>query len=138
MIPSQLNYPLGTSLERVNHANNQINQWEVGNHVKKLLRLEASVNVILYSLFYLFFVLRLLITCCRRLKEWVALQECLLLEAEYASTTYFFVDDNILFCKASLLEWSHLQYILDSYEEDLGQWLNKEKTSILFSPNMKA
>jgi hypothetical protein len=36
------------------------------------------------------------------------------------------------------LEWSYLQHILDRYEKASEQRLNKEKTSISFSPNMKA
>jgi len=50
----------------------------------------------------------------------------------------FFADDILVFCKVSLLEWSYLQHILDRYQKVSGQRLNKEKTSIFFSPNTKA
>jgi hypothetical protein len=52
----------------------------------------------------------------------------------------FFANDSRVFCEESLVEWSHVQHILDSYEKASGQRLNKEKTSIFFiiSLNTKA
>lgn len=47
----------------------------------------------------------------------------------------FFVVDNLLFCNANFLEWSRLVHILKTYEQVLGQMLNKEKTTIFFGPN---
>lgn len=47
----------------------------------------------------------------------------------------FFVDDSILFCRASLTEWKQIQSIMKKYEATFGQCINKQKTSILFSPN---
>jgi hypothetical protein len=50
----------------------------------------------------------------------------------------FFADDSLLFCKANILEWLHIQDILATYEQASGQKLNKKKTSIFFSRNTKA
>ena len=46
-----------------------------------------------------------------------------------------FVDDNIVFCKASEEECDRLIKVLEEYEGDSGQKLNKEKTSLFFSKN---
>jgi hypothetical protein len=46
----------------------------------------------------------------------------------------FFADDSLLFCKANLREWRHIEEILERYERALGQ-INREKTSIFFSKN---
>lgn len=48
-----------------------------------------------------------------------------------------FADDCLLFCKASLFEWLHLQDILLLYEQASGQKLNREKTYIFFSHNTR-
>lgn len=45
----------------------------------------------------------------------------------------FFADDSILFCRASIFEWQHIQSILETYEIATGQTINKEKTSLMFS-----
>jgi hypothetical protein len=50
----------------------------------------------------------------------------------------FFVDDNLLLCRATLREWLRLQNVLTRYENASGQRLNKDKTSIFFSRNTKA
>jgi hypothetical protein len=42
----------------------------------------------------------------------------------------FFVDDNLLFCKANSVEWRRLLRILGIYEAGSGQKLNLQKTSI--------
>ena len=47
----------------------------------------------------------------------------------------FFVDDSLIFCKASLEECDALQKVLRVYEEASGQQLNKVKTSLFFSSN---
>ncbi|XP_059431505.1 uncharacterized protein LOC132165008 [Corylus avellana] len=47
----------------------------------------------------------------------------------------FFADDSLLFCKANLPQWDHLTSVLRAYEEDLGQRLNNNKTSLFFSWN---
>jgi hypothetical protein len=45
----------------------------------------------------------------------------------------FYVDDNLLFCKATSSDWGRLSQLLEYYEKASGQLLNKEKTSIFFS-----
>jgi hypothetical protein len=50
----------------------------------------------------------------------------------------FFADDSLLFCRASIFEWIHIQESLEVYERASGQKLNREKTSIFFSRNTKA
>lgn len=49
----------------------------------------------------------------------------------------FFADDSLLFCRATIAEWTRIQGILASYEKASGQKLNREKTSIFFSRNTK-
>jgi hypothetical protein len=49
----------------------------------------------------------------------------------------FFADDSLLFCKATIFQWLHIQDILQLYEEASGQKINKEKTGIFFSRNTK-
>ena len=50
----------------------------------------------------------------------------------------FFMDDNLLFCKANLFEWHCIQKGFDIYEEASGLKFNKDKISIFFSKNTKA
>jgi hypothetical protein len=47
----------------------------------------------------------------------------------------FFADDNLLFCRTNLAQWSNLLAILQMYEEVSGQKMNNNKTSIFFSRN---
>ena len=49
--------------------------------------------------------------------------------------TYFFVDDSLIFCKATIGECDALQRILKVYEEATGQQLNRAKTLLYFSSN---
>lgn len=42
----------------------------------------------------------------------------------------FFVDDNLVFCKANSMKWSRILFLLDKYEIASGEKLNKEKISI--------
>ena len=46
-----------------------------------------------------------------------------------------FVDDSIVFCRAIVEEGNRVMKVLEDYERDLGQKLNKEKTSLFFSKN---
>ena len=47
----------------------------------------------------------------------------------------FFVDDNIIFCRATIEECSILENILETYESSSCQQLNREKTALSFSCN---
>jgi hypothetical protein len=47
----------------------------------------------------------------------------------------FFVDDSVLFCKASVQEWEKIQVFLELYERASRKKLNREKTSLFFSKN---
>lgn len=47
----------------------------------------------------------------------------------------FFVDDCIIFCRATREECRQVTSMLEVYEKELGQKLNKEKTSLIFSKN---
>jgi hypothetical protein len=49
----------------------------------------------------------------------------------------FFADDSLLFCKANIFEWWHIQEVLRTYEAASGQKLNRDKTSLFFSRNTK-
>jgi hypothetical protein len=42
----------------------------------------------------------------------------------------FFANDSLFFYEANILEWINIQDILIVYEHELGQKLNREKTSI--------
>lgn len=46
-----------------------------------------------------------------------------------------FPDDCVFFCSASTQEWSFRRDLLLAYEKGSGQVLNRQKTSIMFSPN---
>ena len=46
-----------------------------------------------------------------------------------------FTDDSLVFCRATMEESNRVMKILEDYERDLGQKLNKEKTSLFFSKN---
>jgi hypothetical protein len=43
--------------------------------------------------------------------------------------------DNLLFCRANILEWLRIQEVLDIYERASGQKLNNKKASMFFSCN---
>jgi hypothetical protein len=47
----------------------------------------------------------------------------------------FFADDSLILMKARVNGAQELQYILDLYEQVAGQKINREKSSIMFSPN---
>ena len=47
----------------------------------------------------------------------------------------FFIDDSLVFCRATLEECNELQRIFTLYEATLGQQLNKAKTALFFSKN---
>lgn len=49
----------------------------------------------------------------------------------------FFADDSLIFCKATIMEWSILQNVLDRYDQVLGQGLYREKTFIFFNQKTK-
>jgi hypothetical protein len=49
----------------------------------------------------------------------------------------FFADDSLLFCRANLIKWQNVLEILKKYERASGQKLNLDKTSIIFSKNVK-
>lgn len=44
----------------------------------------------------------------------------------------FFVNDNILFCHATLEEWDRVKAILGNYERGEGQVVNNIKSSLFF------
>ena len=44
-----------------------------------------------------------------------------------------FADDSIIFCQASILECERVLKVLEDYERNLGQKVNKEKTALHFS-----
>ena len=46
-----------------------------------------------------------------------------------------FADDSIVFCRAFVEECDRLIKVLEDYEGESGQKLNKEKTSLFFSKN---
>ena len=49
----------------------------------------------------------------------------------------FFADDSIIFCRATVAECEEVAKVLEVYEEESGQKLNREKTSLFFSRNTK-
>ena len=50
-------------------------------------------------------------------------------------THLFFIDDNLLFCKASTQECQNLMATLNLHEAAFGQKINVDKSSIFFSNN---
>lgn len=54
------------------------------------------------------------------------------------SITYIlFVDDSILYHKANMAENKEILDLLDVYEQSSGQQINKDKTSMSYSKNVK-
>ena len=49
--------------------------------------------------------------------------------------TYFFADDSLIFCQATLEECQVLQQVFSVYESVSAQQLNRSKTSLFFSRN---
>lgn len=49
----------------------------------------------------------------------------------------FFANDSIVFCRATVEEGRRIFKVLEDYEAESGQKLNKEKTSLFFSKNTK-
>lgn len=47
----------------------------------------------------------------------------------------FFTNDSIIFYRAKVSEWNAIQKVLDIYVVAVGQWINKQKTGIIFSSN---
>ncbi|KAG2666985.1 hypothetical protein I3760_15G091300 [Carya illinoinensis] len=47
-----------------------------------------------------------------------------------------FVNDSVIFCKADVITNVKIQSLLNKYERALGQCINKEKTSMVFSKNL--
>ena len=47
----------------------------------------------------------------------------------------FFADNSIIFCRATVEEGKRVLKVLEEYEVESGQKLNKEKTSLFFSKN---
>ena len=45
----------------------------------------------------------------------------------------FFADDSIIFYRAIVVECEQVAKVLEMYEEESGQKLNREKTSLFFS-----
>ena len=45
----------------------------------------------------------------------------------------FFVNDSLLFCKAMMQEWGQMSTLLEKYEKESGQQLNKDKIGVFFS-----
>ncbi|KAM3750679.1 hypothetical protein ACB098_04G053400 [Castanea mollissima] len=48
-----------------------------------------------------------------------------------------FANDNLLFCEATTEECQNLMHILAMYERASGQAINRQKTTLFFSPNTK-
>ena len=47
----------------------------------------------------------------------------------------FFVDDSLIFCKASMNDCNSLQHVLKVYEDASGQQMIKAKTSLFVNTN---
>ena len=50
-------------------------------------------------------------------------------------TYFFFADDSLLFCNATIEDCEEIQRLLLVYEKATGQQVNRQKTSLFFSPN---
>jgi hypothetical protein len=47
----------------------------------------------------------------------------------------FFTDDSLILMRARADDAKELRHILEVYEQASGQMINKDKSSIMFSPN---
>ncbi|KAL0016440.1 hypothetical protein SO802_003509 [Lithocarpus litseifolius] len=71
-----------------------------------------------------------------RQKEAVGLIKGVVVSRQAPLTSYlFFADDSIFFCRATMEECKQVALVLDTYEKESGQKLNKDKTSLFFSKN---
>ena len=50
----------------------------------------------------------------------------------------FFADDSIIFCRATMEKCKQVAEVLDTYEKESGQKINRDKTSLFFSKNTRA
>ena len=53
-------------------------------------------------------------------------------------THLFFADDSLLFCNATTADCDEIQRLLMVNERAIGQQVNRQKTSLFFSPNTPA
>ena len=60
----------------------------------------------------------------------------ILITMHYVFHLFFFVDDNIIFGRASRKEMETINHILHCYEKASGQKVNFEKSEMTFSPNV--
>ena len=51
-------------------------------------------------------------------------------------THLFFADNSLIFCKANSQEAKELKRILEMYEQESGQMVNLDKSSVFFSKNV--
>ena len=49
----------------------------------------------------------------------------------------FFVDDSIIFCRATMEECKQMAEVLDTYEKESGQKINKDKNVLVFQQEHK-
>lgn len=50
----------------------------------------------------------------------------------------FFADDSIILCRATMGECKQVAEVLDTYEKESGQKINRDKTFLFFSKNTMA
>ena len=95
----------------------------------------VCVRAIHCHLIYLFFAQRVYQLCCSKLSPMGRLKELKYVVKPLGSIIYFFADDSLILMKAGCSGAQALKQIMCKYELASGQVINKDKSSILFSPN---
>lgn len=104
----------------------------MGNQVEQLFHQEAYGKEIQSSIIFFFCVRKALALYIQKL-EWMDRSNVLRWLVVINPSHICFFNENILFCRASLIEWKHIQVILEKYEAASGQCVNKQKATIMFS-----
>lgn len=87
------------------------------------------------TFFFLLFVLRPLVRWWRKRRRKIAWEEFTLPYRLSVISNLFFADHTILFCQATRQEADDVLDILTKYANISGQIVNKEKFTMVFSPN---
>lgn len=71
-----------------------------------------------------------------RAKGWEEIKGLTIRKCGTSISHIFFIEDNIMFCKASNEDWDKVKAVLKLYENDSGQVINNHKYFIFFSFNI--
>ena len=108
----------------------------MANPLQSSILLEAFARVTHCHLIYSSYARRVFIAFYTRQLRPSRSGVCLLARRAPVRPIFFFTDDSVIFCRASLVECRKIQDLLECYEKAAGQQLNRSKTSLFFSKSM--